>query len=641
MSIYVKLTLLCLSLVLFSIITMSFFGDRYIKNLFREEIVSLITRQTEEMSADIGRLISSRLKEIRIMSKNLAPRSTSINSEEFIQNLRQLNDLNSLYYSLSFFDMNRIKRADSKKDSIGMQDLDSLYGKALDTADYAVAISKSESVGQVVMHFASEVNHEITEDPVGVLVGRVLINDIFDVAGNFLLEAGATKKLEIHLVNDQGLILYSNMNPQDMLVKKHAEFDWLNKLKDAETNFVELDRMLYCISNVGYRNWSLVLNISNETIFAPLNRFRPYMLHVTSWVAGGSIILALIVAHLFVRPIVRLSDAVREIGEGNLAVVIPRESKDEVGVIATQFSKTLQILIGRMEQEKKMSKALLNQKEEIETKHSHLERITKQLTNSISYAKRIQNSTLPALSTLQKVFPESFVMYKPKEAIGGDFYWFESVRQGNNEYMVIVCADCTGHSVAGAIMSIMGCNQLTSIIYHQNYTDSRKIISRLDRAIKFELQSGHEEGMSSQEGMEIGVCVINLNTLRMEFSGAGIPLRLLKNGSDEMTLYKSPRLMAGGIEGNDAEKMYAEQLKKEVIQLELGDKIYMSSDGYQDQFGGENDKKFMRKNFHALLEDSAKNSMSEQKNILEKTFSKWIMDSLQTDDVIVLGFEIQ
>ncbi len=620
---------------------MSFFGDRYIKNLFREEIVSLITRQTEEMSADIGRLISSRLKEIRIMSKNLAPRSTSINSEEFIQNLRQLNDLNSLYYSLSFFDMNRIKRADSKKDSIGMQDLDSLYGKALDTVDYAVTISKSESVGQVMMHFASEVNHEITEDPVGVLVGRVLINDIFDVAGNFLLEAGATKKLEIHLVNDQGLILYSNMNPQDMLVKKHAEFDWLNKLKDSETDFVELDRMLYCISNVGYRNWSLVLNISNETIFAPLNRFRPYMLYVTSWVAGGSIILALIVAHLFVRPIVRLSDAVREIGEGNLTVVIPRESKDEVGVIATQFSKTLQILIGRMEQEKKMSKALLNQKEEIETKHSHLERITKQLTNSIRYAKRIQTSTLPALSTLQKVFPESFVMYKPKEAIGGDFYWFESVQQGNNEYMVVVCADCTGHSVAGAIMSIMGCNQLTSIIYHQNYTDSRKIISRLDRAIKFELQSGHEEGMSSQEGMEIGVCVINLNTLRMEFSGAGIPLRLLKNGSDEMTLYKSPRLMAGGIEGNDAEKMYAEQLKKEVIQLEPGDKIYMSSDGYQDQFGGENDKKFMRKNFHALLEDSAKNSMSEQKNILEKTFSKWIMDSLQTDDVIVLGFEIQ
>ncbi|MEM6829613.1 MAG: SpoIIE family protein phosphatase, partial [Bacteroidota bacterium] len=156
--------------------------------------------------------------------------------------------------------------------------------------------------------------------------------------------------------------------------------------------------------------------------------------------------------------------------------------------------------------------------------------------------------------------------------------------------------------------------------------------------IKFELQSDKEEG-TSRDGMEIAVCVIDLDTLRMEFSGAGSPLRLLKNGSDELTIYKSPRLMVGGIDGDEQE--VNAKLKKEVIQLEPGDKIYLTSDGYQDQFGGENDKKFMSKNFNKLLEDSANGSMLEQKRTIERTFAKWTRNTTQTDDIVVLGFEIK
>ncbi|WP_421878144.1 PP2C family protein-serine/threonine phosphatase [Marinoscillum sp.] len=239
---------------------------------------------------------------------------------------------------------------------------------------------------------------------------------------------------------------------------------------------------------------------------------------------------------------------------------------------------------------------------------------------------------------MSKLVKDAFVIYKPKDVVSGDFYWFERVRQGRNEYLIVACADCTGHGVPGAIMSIMGSNQLTNIVYYQNYLDPVKILARLDKVIKFELQRDENDQKHSRDGMEIGICVINLDDLSMEFAGAGIPLYLIKKGSEDLETYKSPKMMVGGIEGD--EKEVSEQLEKQTIQLEEGDKLFLSSDGYQDQFGGENDKKFMSKNFKKLIESSARGSMSELKDILETEFETWRGNTPQTDDVVVLGVEI-
>ncbi len=644
MNIYAKLTILCLALVLLSAGIISFFADRQVETTLRNGIVSSISQQADEISSDIGRFIFSRLNDIRMASKNPYFRSNT-NREELIARLQELENLNDLYYSFSFFDMNRVRQADSKRLALGKKHSKSLYWDDIARGEeYIMDISMSESVGRVVMHFATEVNDFNTDEPVGVLVGRILVNELFDVVGDFSLGSDSTQRLNIHLIDDQGTILYSNVNPQGMLVEKYDNYDLIKDIDEPSVTLIENDESIFFVSSqIGYsdyisNNWKLVLSIENNVAFAPLTKIRGRILYAVLPILGVSIIFALVAANVFVRPIVRLSNAAKEIGKGNLSVEIPKGSKDEIGTLAMQLSETSQILIKRIEQQRMMNSKLQDQKGRIEKQNKQLEHVTKQITDSISYAERIQRSTLPPLTTLQKVFPEAFVMYKPKDIIGGDFYWFESVRRGNNEYMVVACADCTGHGVPGAIMSIMGSNQLTNIIYYQNYLDPKKIVTRLDKVIKFELQSDKDEG-TSRDGMEIGVCVIDLDTLRMEFAGAGTPLRLLKKGSDKMTIYKSPRLMVGGIEGDEQE--VNAKLKKEVIQLDPGDKIYMSSDGYQDQFGGENDKKFMSKNFNKLLEESSEGSMLEQKRTIERTFAKWTRNTTQTDDIVVLGFEIK
>lgn len=186
-------------------------------------------------------------------------------------------------------------------------------------------------------------------------------------------------------------------------------------------------------------------------------------------------------------------------------------------------------------------------------------------------------------------------------------------------------------------MSIMGSNQLTNIVYYQNYVDPKKIISRLDKVIKFELQNDDEE--SNRDGMEIGICVIDLDTLKLDYAGAGIPLRIVKSDSKKLEIYKSPRQMVGGMEG-DEQEVHA-QLTKTSVQLDPQDRIFLSSDGFQDQFGGPDDKKFLSRNFNKLLEETSGHPISDQRDLIEQKFYEWSKNTSQTDDVCVLGFEVR
>lgn len=644
MNIYAKLTILCLFFVLFTAGVLSFFADQRVEQTLKEEIVASMTQQSKGISSDIGRFMFSRLNDIRMASKN--PYFQNINSdpEELTRRLQELENLNDLYYSFSLFDMNRIRVADSKRISIGKQHPNDLFWTKLESGqNETVEVSKSESVGRVVMHFACKVSNAAGDSDIGVLVGRILVDELFKIVGEYSLSSDTSSNLDINLIDSQGMVLYSNTNPSNILTSTYENYELISSLKEPGVNFLETQNALYFVtSETGYQtfsgnDWTLILSIPRERAFAPLAQIRKQILLAVLPVLLLTIILALVAANFFVKPIVKLSQAAEELSKGNLDIELPTGSKDEIGKLAKQMAQTSQSLIGQIEEQRQTNKQLIDQKTQIEMQKNQLVSVSSQIRDSISYAERIQRSTLPPINTLQSVFPDSFVTYKPKDIIGGDFYWFERVRRGNNEYMIVACGDCTGHGVPGAIMSIMGSNQLTNIIYYQNYIDPKKIISRLDKVIKFELQRETEE--VNRDGMEIGICVIDLDTLRMEFAGAGIPLRLMKHGAEELTIYKSPRQMVGGIEG-DEQEVHA-QLTKETIQLDVKDRIFLSSDGFQDQFGGAHDKKFMSKNFNKLIEKSSSQPIEEQKKTIEKTFSEWSKNTSQTDDVCVLGFEIK
>ncbi len=642
MNIYAKLTILCLFLVLFTAGVLSFFADRQIKQTFQDEIIANTSQQAKGISSNIGRFMFSRLNDVQMASKNPYFRSSTANRNELIRRLQELENLNDLYYSFSLFDTSRVRIADSKRLSIGKQHTNSIYWRQLGPgANTAIDVSKSESVGRAMMHFASKIQND-NDQYVGVLVGRISVNELFSVVGEYSLSSDSTRQLDIHLVDEEGTILYSNTDPSAVLSATYQDFALVANLDKPGVNYLETDETYYFVTNeTGYltfsgNNWKLILSIPKTMALEPLSDIRSQIMWTVIPVILISIVFALVAANLFVKPIIRLSKAAEELRKGNLNAKLPI-SNDEIGKLAQQLSATSKSLARQLREQRASNKKLHEQKSQIEIQKNQLEFVSSQIRDSISYAERIQRATLPPINTLQSVFPQSFVMYEPKDIIGGDFYWFERVRKGNNEFMIIACGDCTGHGVPGAIMSIMGSNQLTNIVYYQNYIDPKKIIARLDKVIKFELQSDSQE--SNRDGMEIGICVIDLDTLRLDFAGAGIPLRVVKHETKKLEIYKSPRQMVGGMEGDEQE--VHTQLKKDTVQLDPKDRVFLSSDGFQDQFGGPDDKKFLSRNFNKLLEETSKHPIEDQRDLVLQKFYEWSKNTSQTDDVCVLGFEVK
>ena len=357
---------------------------------------------------------------------------------------------------------------------------------------------------------------------------------------------------------------------------------------------------------------------------------------VISGIAIAGLIIGIVGSGMISSPIKKLRQLANDMSEGKKTEDIHLSGTDEIGMLAQQLSTASQKLTAQLAEERKLNEKLEAQKNKIDAQKRMLEHVNKQMSDSIMYAQRIQRSILPEPKAINRLVKDLFVFYQPKDVVSGDFYWFERVRQGRNEYLIVACADCTGHGVPGAIMSIMGANQLTNIVYYQNYLDPQKILARLDKVIKFELQ--RESGNPNRDGLEIGICVIDLDDLSMEFSGVGIPLMMIKNGQSEIESYKSPKYMIGGIEGD--EKEVSSKLQKVSMQLEEGDKIYMASDGFKDQFGGPNDKRYMSKRLKELIVSNSQLPMSEQRSKMEESFKSWKKETPQTDDVLVVGVEI-
>lgn len=645
MNIYAKLTFLCVALVVFTSAVLYISINRELERTFKDELLSNITNQSEQTITNIERFVFSRLNDVKLAATNPLFRGDNISSEDLTARLQELENLNNLYYSFSYFSNDRLRIADSKRQSVGkVHSYNSFWTQISPENKSVVGVANSESIDRNVMYFSTVVTNLSDNSPKGVLVGRILINELYKVLGKISLGTNDARKLNVNLLDKNGFILYTQNEDKNVLVDKFEEFELVKNTGASDLNRVvlkETDNMLYFVAkqkdylNNTSNDWILVVSMTKDDAFLPLETIQEKLLWVILTVVGLAILLALIFANILVKPIVRLSKLAEEIGKGNLSVEIPIHSTDEVGKLAAQLSNASQVLIKRIEEQKLLNDKLEIQKNEMVSQKQLLELANKQVSDSIVYAQRIQRSILPELKVMSKLVKDAFVFYEPKDVVSGDFYWFERVRQGRNEYLIIACADCTGHGVPGAIMSIMGSNQLTNIVYYQNYIDPNKILSRLDKVIKFELKRDENE---NRDGLEIGLCVINLDDLTMEFSGAGIPLYLMKKGTSELITYKSPKHMIGGIEGD--EKEVAGKLNKEEIQLEAGDKIYLASDGFQDQFGGERDKKFLAKNFKQLLEDTSNKSMTDQLEDLRSAFNNWKKNTHQTDDVVVLGVEI-
>ncbi|GEM_PF-3433505 len=275
---------------------------------------------------------------------------------------------------------------------------------------------------------------------------------------------------------------------------------------------------------------------------------------------------------------------------------------------------------------------ILLQKEEIQAQRDEIAEIHKDLSQSIDYATKIQTAILPLPQTMENNFTDYFVLFRPKDKVSGDFYWW---KQSNN-HMVITVADCTGHGVPGAFMSMLGTSFLNEVVAKESVTNPAQIIGYLRKEI---IQALKQKGASGEQkdGMDMSLISINLDSLLLHYSGANNPLFLIRN-EDTMSEPKLIEFKADKMPVAIHDIMVDYQVHE--IQLQKGDCLYLMSDGYQDQFGGPNDKKFLVKRLKELLISIHDLSMATQQNLLESSLIAWIGNGKQIDDVTILGIRI-
>ncbi len=250
---------------------------------------------------------------------------------------------------------------------------------------------------------------------------------------------------------------------------------------------------------------------------------------------------------------------------------------------------------------------------------------SEEISESLRYASYIQQAIFPSYKTISTLLPESFVLYKPRDIISGDFYYAAQ----KNGKLIVGVGDCTGHGVPGALMSILGITFLNEIISRGSFSSAGSILNQMREYVMNALcQTGDEN--ERKDGIDLALCVIDPKTNTMSFSGAFNPVYIVRNDN---LVEIAGDMMPVGI-GADEELCFTTLL----YELKHNDVIYLFTDGFADQFGGPENRKFKYKPFRNLLLEISKLKMPDQKTILEKTFNEWKGNLRQLDDVLVFGF---
>ena len=330
----------------------------------------------------------------------------------------------------------------------------------------------------------------------------------------------------------------------------------------------------------------------------------------------------------------------RQVGMGNFhAPYSPLSDRDTLGHALLKMRDELyelkehleDLVKERTEEVVKQKEEIEKQSKEIEAKNLKLEELYDKVTDSIHYAKRIQQSILPPQEHLKSSFADSFIFYRPKDIVSGDFYWM-AVENGN---AMVSAVDCTGHGVPGAFMSIVGYNNLNQAVAETPNGNAGKILDLLNKNVTASLRQT-TDGSMAKDGMDVAFCNFDLKKKVVQFAGAYNPMYLVRNG--ELQIFKGDKFPIG----IHILKTESTTFQNHEVKLESGDVVYIFSDGYADQFGGPKGKKFMYRRFRNMLLDVHQKPMDEQFDILDETIDSWMeeSDQEQLDDILVIGLRI-
>lgn len=267
---------------------------------------------------------------------------------------------------------------------------------------------------------------------------------------------------------------------------------------------------------------------------------------------------------------------------------------------------------------------VVRQKEEVERQSRKVVELYKNVTDSIRYAKRLQDSILPPDKRIRELLPESFVFYRPKDIVSGDFYWVDRI----DDRVAFAAVDCTGHGVPGAFMSLIGHNGLNQAVREQGRSRPSEVLKVLNK-IAFDALHKDREEMMVRDGMDMALCNYDPQRMVLEYAGANSPLYLVRG--EEVLRFTPDKRPIGSFD------LEGHAFTDHRIKLEQGDMVYIFSDGYADQFGGPRGKKFLYKRFRDLLLEVSRFPIEQQRSMLDEAFKGWRGAHEQVDDILVIG----
>jgi serine phosphatase RsbU (regulator of sigma subunit)/HAMP domain-containing protein len=433
---------------------------------------------------------------------------------------------------------------------------------------------------------------------------------------------------------DKSQMLYKQLN--DLIQQKERNAETTKEQMFSSFNF--LDRFVKLLGIGLFIGGILIAVFTTNSITRPIQQLKKMLLSMGLGILPkdrinyrtdeiGEMGIAL---NSLVESMESTTEFAKQTGKGNFEAYYKPLSKDDSlghALLKMRYSlseneKVLeQKVIARTEE-------VVKQKEEIELKTKELEILFKQVTDSIHYAKRIQEAILPPNNLVKQILPESFVLYKPKDIVSGDFYWIDK----KDDWCYFAAVDCTGHGVPGAFMSIVGYNLLKDILKNTDSIKPSVIMDKMNDGVANTLHTNTTSGKQTKDGMDMTLCALNYETLELQFSGAFNPLYIIRG--NELIQYKADKFPVGMFIGEK------QNFTNHTIQLQKGDSIYIFSDGYADQFGGPRGKKFMAGNFRQLLSDVSKVPIERQKTMLNQTIEEWRGNLEQVDDILIIGVKV-
>lgn len=390
--------------------------------------------------------------------------------------------------------------------------------------------------------------------------------------------------------------------------------------------------------NIPGLHWIIMSEIDEDEAFAPIYSLRNKVLIGFGAVVILIILVSSVITRRLTSPIKELSYDAMQLAKGNLDVEIGIRRKDEIGVLALSFKK-MQISIKNLITELKdinhgLEEKILERTKEIHLQKEMVEEKNKEIVDSINYAERLQKAILPPIKNVKALVPQSFILFKPKDIVSGDFYWMD----GRSSNLLIAAVDCTGHGVPGAMVSVVGANGLNRCVREYGLTKPGPILDKLTEII---LETFETSDHQVKDGMDISLCHLHVEkakndktaTVLLEWSGANNPLWLLRTDATEIEEIKADKQPIGQFDNRVPFTTHE-------FELHSGDTFYLFTDGYADQFGGPKGKKFKYKTFQDLLVAMRNEPMEKQQEILNKEFEAWKGELEQVDDVCIIGVRV-